>query len=92
MPPIAAAFSCEATRRTCWIDTSGYVVFGLRGEYQLGKSVRLFARIENLFDTDYESFGLLGEPDEVFPEFEDPRFLGAGPPFGAWVGVRVNML
>jgi outer membrane receptor protein involved in Fe transport len=73
-------------------QTGSYVVFGLRGEYQLGKSVRLFARIENLFDTDYESFGLLGEPDEVFPEFQDPRFLGAGPPRGAWVGVRINML
>ena len=46
----------------------------------------LFARIENVFDEDYETFGLLSEPEEVFPDFEDPRFLGAGPPFGAWLG------
>jgi iron complex outermembrane recepter protein len=72
--------------------TGGYVVAGLRGEYRIRNSVRLFARIENLFDTDYESFGLLGEPVEVFPDFQDPRFLGAGPPRGAWVGVRINML
>jgi len=52
--------------------------------------LRLFARIENLFDKDYETFGLLGEPDEVFPEFEDPRFFGSGPPLGAWVGVRAT--
>ena len=43
----------------------------------------IFARVENLFDEDYETFGLLGEPQEVFPEMTDPRFLGAGPPFGA---------
>jgi hypothetical protein len=27
----------------------------------------------------------------VFPDFEDPRFLGAGPRFGAWVGVKVTL-
>lgn len=70
--------------------TSSYTVVNLRGEYRFSDSVRVFARIENLFDEDYETFGLLGEPDEVFPTFDDPRFYGAGPPFGAWVGVRVN--
>ena len=62
----------------------------LRGEYRVNDALRLFARIENLFDSKYESFGLLGEPDEVFPEFEDARFFGAGPPIGAWVGVRAS--
>jgi iron complex outermembrane receptor protein len=70
--------------------TSSFTVVNLRGEYRINGTVRIFARIENLFDEDYETFGLLGEPDEVFPEFDDPRFFGAGPPFGAWVGVRVN--
>ena len=63
----------------------------LRGEYRIGDQITLFARIENAFDEDYETFGLLGEPDEVFPDFSDPRFLGAGPPFGAWVGARLNL-
>ena len=62
----------------------------LRGEYRVNDALRLFARIENLFDTEYETFGLLGEPDEVFPEFEDPRFFGSGPPLGGWVGVRAT--
>jgi iron complex outermembrane receptor protein len=70
--------------------TSSYTVVNLRGEFRVSDAVRVFARVENLFDEEYESFGLLGEPDEVFPDFEDPRFYGAGPPFGAWVGVRVN--
>jgi outer membrane receptor protein involved in Fe transport len=51
----------------------------------------VFARVENVFDEDYETFGLLGEPDEVFENFADPRFLGAGPPRGAWVGVRIEL-
>lgn len=70
--------------------TDAYTVVNLRAEYRVSDELRLFARIENLFDTEYESFGLLGEPEEVFPGFEDPRFLGAGPPFGAWVGVRAT--
>jgi iron complex outermembrane receptor protein len=70
--------------------TLSYTVANLRGEYRLSSALRLFARIENLFDKDYETFGLLGEPGVVFPEFEDPRFFGAGPPFGAWLGIRAS--
>jgi outer membrane receptor protein involved in Fe transport len=70
--------------------TSSYTLVNLRGEYRFTDNVRVFARVENLFDEEYQTFGLLGEPDEVFPEFEDPRFFGAGPPLGAWAGVRVN--
>jgi iron complex outermembrane receptor protein len=71
-------------------ETPSYTVVNLRGEYRVSDTLRFFARIENLFDTEYQTFGLLGEPDEVFPEFEDPRFFGAGPPVGAWVGVRAT--
>jgi outer membrane receptor protein involved in Fe transport len=71
-------------------ETPSYTVVNLRGEYRVTDALRLFARIENLFDTEYETFGLLGEPEEVFPEFQDHRFFGAGPPLGAWVGVRAT--
>ena len=70
--------------------TASYTVFNLRGEFRVSDALRLFARIENLFDTEYETFGLLGEPDEVFPQFGDPRFFGAGPPLGGWVGIRAT--
>jgi iron complex outermembrane recepter protein len=71
--------------------TASYAVFNLHGEYRFDDTLSVFARIENLFDKDYETFGVLGDPTEVFPEMTDPRFLGAGPPFGAWVGVRLNL-
>ena len=70
--------------------TDSYTVLNLRGQYRLGNGIALFARIENALDEEYETFGLLGEPDEVFEDFEDPRFFGAGPPFGAWIGVKIE--
>ena len=56
----------------------------------VGATRDVFARIENVLDAEYETFGLLGEPDEVFEDFEDPRFNGAGPPRGVWVGLRLK--
>ncbi|MDR2216056.1 MAG: TonB-dependent receptor [Nevskiaceae bacterium] len=70
--------------------TGGFGVVNLRAEFAVSQAVRVFARIENLFDRRYETFGVLGEPDEVFEEFDDPRFLGPAPPLGAWAGVRVR--
>lgn len=71
--------------------TDAYAVVNLRGRYHFSKNVSMFASIENLFDTDYETFGLLGESNEVFPGFTDNRFLGAGAPIGGWVGIRIEM-
>ena len=71
---------------------SGYATVNLRGSYQLNNAFSVFARINNLFDEDYESFGLLGEPDEVpgFDSFTDNRFVGVGAPISGMVGVKVN--
>jgi outer membrane receptor protein involved in Fe transport len=71
--------------------TGSFATVNLHGEYRCNDMVTLFARVENLLDAKYETFGLLGEPDEVFEDFEDPRFYGAGPPLGAWVGVRLKL-
>jgi iron complex outermembrane recepter protein len=72
-------------------ETNDFAVVNLRGEFNLSDRVSLFAKVENLFDTEYETFGLLGEADEILgPDFDDPRFLGPGPARGAWVGIRVN--
>ncbi|HET9447920.1 MAG TPA: TonB-dependent receptor [Steroidobacteraceae bacterium] len=70
--------------------TDGYTIANLRAAWRATDTLTLFARVENVFDEDYETFGLLGEPGEVFEEFADPRFLGAGPPRGVWVGARVK--
>jgi iron complex outermembrane recepter protein len=71
--------------------TDAYAVVNLHGSLRLNDHVNLFGRIENLFNNAYESFGLLGEPQEVFPAYSNPRFYGPGPPIGAWLGVRVTL-
>jgi iron complex outermembrane recepter protein len=70
--------------------TDAYAILNLRAAWHVSDNIMLFARVENVFDEDYETSGLLGEPGEVFEEFTNPRFLGAGPPRGAWVGARVK--
>jgi outer membrane receptor protein involved in Fe transport len=75
--------------------TAGYAVFNLRTRYALSDDFELYARVDNLLDRDYETFGLLGEePGEVdVPLISDmtiPRFLGAGQPRAAFVGLRLN--
>lgn len=71
--------------------TDAFAVVNLRGRYTIGSYVSIFARLENVFDTDYETFGLLGETNEVFPEFNDNRFLGPGAPIGGWLGVELHI-
>lgn len=71
--------------------TDDYTILNLRAEFRFSEWLTVFARVENVFDEEYETFGLLGEPDEVFEDFEDPRFFGAGPPLGAWLGIRIEL-
>jgi outer membrane receptor protein involved in Fe transport len=72
--------------------TDGYAVFSLFGQYDLNPAVSLTLRVDNLFDKEYETFGLLGEPEEVLGDgYEDPRFFSAGAPRAAWVGIKVNL-
>ena len=74
----------------------GYAVVNLRANYKFNENIALFARVTNLFDADYESFGLLGEePNEVpvaaFEDFESPRFLGPGAPRAGFIGVKLSI-
>lgn len=65
----------------------GYVVLDFFGRYELTQSLSVFWKVDNLLDSIYETFGLLGEPGEVLEEgFDNPRFLAPGPPFGVWAG------
>ena len=76
------------------LDTiDGYATVSLRIKYAVSANVELFARVTNLFDTDYENFGLIGEdPTGVLPTWSNPSaiFLGPGAPRVAWAGLRVR--
>lgn len=75
------------------LDESGsYAVFALHAEYQLSDHVTISARVDNLFDRKYSTFGLLGEPDEVLGDaYNNPVFLSAGAPRAAWLGIRMTL-
>lgn len=74
-------------------ELDSYTVVNLRASWSLGPNLEFFARVDNVFDADYENFGLLGEsPAEVLPGLADarPLFLGPGASRGAWVGVELR--
>ena len=72
-------------------ETPSYTVVNLRGEYRVSDTLRLFARIEKICSTrNMKPSACSARQKKVFPEFEDHRFYGAGPPLGAWVGVRAT--
>jgi outer membrane receptor protein involved in Fe transport len=60
--------------------------------YQVTEQFRLSAKVDNLFDNDYETFGTYGEADEVledfYPDIESPYFVGPARPRS--VSVNVN--
>lgn len=74
----------------------GYAIVNLQSSYRVTKALDVFVMVENLFDTDYETFGTYGDAGEV-PLREvpggagDPRFLGPGAPLGVWFGVRFRL-
>lgn len=72
---------------------SGYTVVNLRARYVYSDRLEVFAKIDNVFDREFETFGLLGEnPGEAgLPMIEDfsvPVFLGAAPPRAGFIGLR----
>jgi outer membrane receptor protein involved in Fe transport len=69
----------------------GVALVNISASYAIARNVALTARITNLFDSEYSTFGLLGEADEVLgDDYEDPRFLSPGAPRAAWVGLRFS--
>jgi outer membrane receptor protein involved in Fe transport len=66
-----------------------YALVNLSADYLIRPGLRLFLNIDNLFDEDYETFGLFGEPDEVLGDaFDDSRFFSPSAPRAAWLGVQ----
>lgn len=76
-------------------EIDGYSVVNFRARYQLMDNLEIFARINNVFDEEFETFGLLGEePGELeVPVIENltvPRFLGPAAPRAGFLGVRYS--
>lgn len=70
----------------------GFALLNLRGVYKLKNNIEVFGRIDNLFDKEYETFGVYGESDEVLEDqgIDDHRFVGPGKPRSAVIGIRAR--
>ncbi|MFK8067464.1 MAG: TonB-dependent receptor [Gammaproteobacteria bacterium] len=72
-------------------EIGGYTVVNLHSRYKLNENVEFFAKVDNLLDNEYETFGLYGEPDEAPGfDFENPRFVGVGAPRAGWIGIKAS--
>jgi outer membrane cobalamin receptor len=72
-------------------QVEGSSVVGLTGSFTIHRRARLVGNVTNLFGARYETFGLLGEADDVLgEEYDDPRFLSPGAPRAAWVGLELS--
>lgn len=74
-------------------QTKPYFVLNIHANYQITDHLSAFMMMENALNSNYQTFGILGEPNEIpgFENFHNPRFQGPAPPFGAWVGFRYKM-
>ncbi|GBG15946.1 TonB-dependent receptor [Novimethylophilus kurashikiensis] len=62
----------------------GYTVVNLDTHYAINDSWKVFAKINNVFDRDYETFGVLGT--NIF-NGQDEQFRSPAAPRAGWVGV-----
>lgn len=77
----------------------GYAIFNLTGRYRVARNWEVFARVDNVFDTEYETAAILAEnPFDAANQFQtDPddwareTFFAPGAPRAVWVGVRFNI-
>ena len=72
----------------------GYGLLNLRTSYELREGIVLLAGVNNLFDAQYETVGLLADLDlplEEAPEAHRPVFASPGAPRTLFVGVRVGI-
>lgn len=78
-------------------QTDGYTVVNVDASYRIGKRFEIFGRVENVFDNQYETFGVLGETGDEVPITElpggitNPRFISPGQPLAALFGVRIKL-
>jgi outer membrane receptor protein involved in Fe transport len=78
----------------------GYALVNLSGQYQLTERLQLYAKVDNLFDRLYSTFGTLGAnafnlPGHAFnpnPAGWTPaQYRSVGPGRGIWIGVSYRI-
>jgi outer membrane receptor protein involved in Fe transport len=79
----------EANRNA---KSSGYWLFNATAEYKVTKNFSVFGKLDNIFDENYNSFGVYGNATQVLGDsYNDGRFFSPGMPRAGWIGVRLSM-
>jgi iron complex outermembrane receptor protein len=69
----------------------GFAVVNAQVRQRITRRLAAIAQLQNLFDTDYATFGVLGDAALLGEAFEsDPRFDSPGAPRAGWIGVEVR--
>jgi iron complex outermembrane receptor protein len=70
---------------------AGYAVLNANAAFQVNEHLQVFLSLANVLNTEFESFGLFGDAEEVLgSEFDNSRFLSPGTPRAAWVGFELS--
>ncbi|MFZ2450374.1 MAG: TonB-dependent receptor [Methylovulum miyakonense] len=69
---------------------AGYWLLNATAEYKVTQYFTVFGKLDNLADERYSSFGMYGNATDIFPNFNDGRFVSPGAPRAGWVGVRLR--
>jgi iron complex outermembrane receptor protein len=69
----------------------GFVVLELRAGWDVTPLVSIFAKVNNVLDTRYSNYGVLGNARDVLGStYDNPRFNGPGAPRAGWAGVSLR--
>ncbi|NOQ93674.1 MAG: TonB-dependent receptor [Methylophaga sp.] len=73
---------------------NSYTTFNLNARYKPHKMVQLWAKVDNVFDREYENSGIRNFNFYELPEdgevIQEERFVSPGAPRSFWAGVKVS--
>ena len=61
-----------------------------RARYRVTKRINVVTELNNLLDTSFYTFGVLGDPSVLGTGTDDPRFYSPGEPRSGWVGLEFH--
>ena len=74
----------------------GYAVFNLRASYQIDKTFQIYARVNNVFDNRYATYGTFFDINAIpnlangGAPFTDPRSLSPAQPRAFYAGLKAT--
>ena len=71
-----------------YAQVNEYAIVNLNTRYAITKNLELFAMAHNVFDANYESYGVVNR--NFFNNGSPEAFLGPGAPISGWAGIRIK--